>query len=389
MNRTIASQTSGHRPLQVGVFRLQMFKPSEPFIAEQAVALPTAKPTLVGRNVLGTPDERMAHIACEQIGRPASLLLAATGFSPSLLKSVKSAGIEIMHAHFAIDGLVAQNFSERLHVPLVTTLHGFDVTTTMADFLKSKRPALMRYALMHKRLQQRGDLFVAVSDFIANRAKQAGFPAQRIVRHYMGIDTQKFTPSESARSDSDNVRMLHVARLVEKKGTVHLLAALARLKEKHRNARLEIIGDGPLKATLQAQTASLGLEQFVEFTGSVPHSTITARMRASDIFVLPSVTASNGDSEGLPIVLLEAAACGLPVVSTWHAGIPEAVIHEQTGLLTQEHDVHALTEALDTLLSDVALRKQLGRQARDHMCMNFDISKQGLELEALYRQVMA
>jgi colanic acid/amylovoran biosynthesis glycosyltransferase len=388
MHSTHATTDRSAQPLHVGVFRLQMFKPSEPFIAEQVAALPTFKRTLIGRNVLGTPDTRINHIACDMLGKPASLMLAALGYSPALLRQVKAAELALVHAHFAVDGLVAQSFSDRLKLPLVTTLHGFDVTTTMRDFMRSKRPALMRYALLHKRLQQRGDLFLAVSDFIANQAQAAGFPSHRIVRHYMGIDTARFTPMPPSAPETGEVRLLHVARLVEKKGTVHLLTALANLRSKHPQARLEIIGDGPLKTALQAQASALGLHDMVRFTGSVPHSTITARMRDSHIFVLPSVTASNGDSEGLPIVLLEAAACGLPVVSTWHAGIPEAVVHEQTGLLTREHDVSALTDALDALLSSPTLRAQLGQQARTHMCKHFDIATQGHALEAIYRRVL-
>jgi colanic acid/amylovoran biosynthesis glycosyltransferase len=377
-------------PIRVGVYRLQMFKPSEPFIAEQIAGLPAAQAKLIGRNLFGSADSRFEHLACEQLGKVASLTLALTGYSPAFCGALKHQGLDLVHAHFSIDGLSASYFTKKLGIPLVTTLHGFDVTTSPADFLKSKRPALVRYALFGDRLRRQGAMFIAVSDFIAKKAIEAGFESNKLVRHYMGIDTDRFAPdpSEADGTPTRGPKLLHVARLVEKKGTRHLLEALSRLSKKHPEAQLEIIGDGPLKAELEAQVSALGLGRMVTFTGSVSHATITQRMKSSDLFVLPSVTASNGDSEGLPIVLLEAAACGLPVLSTWHAGIPEAVMHEKTGLLTKEHDVDGLTEALDALLSSAALRQNMGRAARAHVCDHFDIRKQGAALEALYQKML-
>lgn len=118
--------------------------------------------------------------------------------------------------------------------------------------------------------------------------------------------------------------------------------------------------------------------------GSQPHERVLQLVRGAEIFALPSQTAPDGDCEGLPIVILEASACSIPVVSTWHSGIPEAVLDGETGLLVAEKDVMALAERLDELLSDRALGKKLGRRGREFICEKFDLRKQTLKLEAIY-----
>lgn len=111
-------------------------------------------------------------------------------------------------------------------------------------------------------------------------------------------------------------------------------------------------------------------------------------MQQAEAFVLPSQTAADGDSEALGIVFNEASACCVPVVSTWHGGIPEAVLHGETGLLCQERDDTALAEHIDLLLRDRALALRLGRRGREYVCEMFDIRKQTPKLEALYDEVM-
>ena len=111
-------------------------------------------------------------------------------------------------------------------------------------------------------------------------------------------------------------------------------------------------------------------------------------MQQAEVFVLPSQTAEDGDSEALGIVFNEASACCVPVVSTWHGGIPEAVLHGETGLLCQERDDTALAEHIDLLLRDRALALRLGRRGREYVCEMFDIRKQTPKLEALYDEVM-
>jgi glycosyltransferase involved in cell wall biosynthesis len=182
--------------------------------------------------------------------------------------------------------------------------------------------------------------------------------------------------------------VLHVARLVEKKGTAYLLEAFAAIREKHPQASLVIVGDGPLRERLTRHAEELALVDRVVWVGAAQHSVVRSWLRQASVFCLPSCTALNGDSEGLPISLLEANASGVAVVATRHAGIPEAVVDDSTGLLVGERDAAALAEALDALLSSESQRKAFGERARQMTQERFDLFRQTRALEQLYEGVL-
>jgi glycosyltransferase involved in cell wall biosynthesis len=178
-----------------------------------------------------------------------------------------------------------------------------------------------------------------------------------------------------------------VARLVEKKGTRYLLEAVAILKARHRDFSLDIVGEGPLRRKLEQQAQRLGIGRHVRFHGVRPHEEVRRLLRGACALILPSVTAQNGDAEGLGLVLLEAAATAVPVVATRHGGIPEAIAEGQSGLLVPERNAAALAEAVDLLLTNSTMQKQMGASARHFVCERFDIHKQCVQLETLYRRV--
>lgn len=166
-----------------------------------------------------------------------------------------------------------------------------------------------------------------------------------------------------AKEDDQGI-ILHVARLVEKKGTAVLINAVKQVKLLNPDVKLVIIGEGPLLDGLKAQVTSLGLDQTVTFTGALPHVDVMAWMRKASMLVLPSITAKTGDAEGLGMVLLEAAVTGVPVIGTQHGGIPEAIIDEQTGFLVKERDDKQLAERISFLMKDEHKRFEMGKNAR-------------------------
>lgn len=368
-------------PVRLAAFRTQLFKPSEPFIAEQLAALPNSAVLLLGRQAFGAADARIASWTVASRGVWPARLAGAFGWPDYYRAPIQRHGAQLIHAHFAVDAFQVLPTARRLKLPLVTTLHGFDVTTHRSHFLRSRKPSLMRFALGQQRLQQQGDHFLCVSEFMRQQALKAGYPAARLQVHYMGIDPRPF----AAASHEGAPEILHVARLVDKKGTAYLIDAFALLARRHVEARLTILGDGPLRATLEAQVARHGLQGRVEFAGAVPHRQVRERMAAASVLALPSVTAASGDSEGLGLVLLEAAASGLPVVGTRHGGIPEAVSDGSSGYLVPERDAQRLAEALDALLNDAALRRRMGEAGRALVCTRFDIRTQSGTLEDIYR----
>jgi glycosyltransferase involved in cell wall biosynthesis len=311
------------------------------------------------------------------IVEPEGLRLKLLGSAPRLLARLREARPALVHAHFATDGLLALPLAEALGVPLVTTLHGFDVTRSRAALLRSGRPGWMRYALLGGRLRAHGALFVAVSDAIRRRALASGFPAERTVTLLNGVDLARFqagTPEPGL--------ILHVGRLVEKKGTALLLRAFAEVARRLPEARLVVVGDGPLRARLERQAG-----ERVEFTGALPPDEVARWMGRAWGLAAPSVTAADGDSEGLPTVVFEAAAASLPVVASDHSGLPEAVADGETGFVVPEGDVAALAGRLETLLASADLRARMAVAARKRAEERFDSGRQTAALEDLYDRV--
>lgn len=155
------------------------------------------------------------------------------------------------------------------------------------------------------------------------------------------------------------------------------------------DVQLEIVGDGPLRLSLERLTMKLGISQQVRFVGALPHDEIVVHMKKASIFCLPSVTAENGDAEGLPIVLLEASASIKPVVGTLHGGIPEAIRDGENGFLVPERDIDTLGKYLLILLKNRELRQKMGEEGQRLVKMNFDIKKQTQYLEEIYKNIIS
>jgi glycosyltransferase involved in cell wall biosynthesis len=291
----------------------------------------------------------------------------------------------LVHAHFAPDGLLALPIADALGVPLVTTLHGYDVSRGRTHLLGSGRLSWMRYALLGGRLRRRGSLFLAVSDALRAKALAAGFPADRTITHYNGIDLSRFLPDPGA-VEPDLV--LHVGRLVEKKGTAILLRAFVEVARVRPRARLVIIGEGPLRARLMAQAAALGISGKVEFLGARPAGEVARWMKRAWLLAAPSVTAGDGDSEGLPTVIAEAAASGLPVVGSDHSGIPEAIVDGETGFLVPEGEAEPLARRISETLAGPSLRAAMMQAARGLAERRFNRLRQAALLEAHYDRLL-
>jgi colanic acid/amylovoran biosynthesis glycosyltransferase len=197
---------------------------------------------------------------------------------------------------------------------------------------------------------------------------------------YHGLDLREYTPRPSPRRDPPLI--LSVGQLKEKKGFGHLLEACRILAERGIAFECQIVGDGPLRDVLAARILRLDLGSRVSLLGALPHETVLDRYREATVFALPCVTGPDGDRDGIPNVILEAMAMGLPVVSTAHSGIPEAVEHGASGLLVPPGDEEALAQALARLIDDPALRERLGRRGRERVRELFDVDANARRLLA-------
>lgn len=368
----------------VVIFRHNLFVNSETFIRDQAAALENFAPIFVARRGLhDVPPAATAREIYPAQARFRDVVYGMTGRSSSLVDLLRHMAPSVVHAHFGPDTLYAAHAARKNDLPLVGTLHGRDATITRGQLIRTAKPVAVRYALARAKLTSNADLILCVSDEIRRAAIRLGMKSSKLQTHYIGVDTSHLQAPMGVRPPV----ILHVARLVEKKGTADLISAFAHVVRKHADAQLHIVGDGPLQGSLRAQVEQLGLSDSVRFKGRLSQSAVHAAMAEARIFALPSVTAVNGDKEGLPISLLEAMAMGMAVVSTQHSGIPEAVRAESEGFLVAERAVGDLAERLGVLLKDEKVASRMGVAARERVVTNFDSRVQARSLEKIYEDL--
>lgn len=291
-------------------------------------------------------------------------------------EAIKSYGVNLVHAHFGPSAIEIFPVAVKAGIPLVVTFHGFDASQLLRRRL---------YVRQLTKVLKHSDS-IAVSATIARRLIDLGASKDRVHVHYIGVPLEKF-PYAQRRTIRERVRaaeqitLLQVASLVEKKGHAYTLRAFKRLLETYSHCRLVLIGDGPLRAGLEALAWELGIRDRVDFRGQQTPEDVSNAVASADVFVHHSVTAENGDEEGIPTAIMEAMAAGLPIVSTYHAGIPEIVAHGVNGFLVAERDVTAYAECLVRLLQvDLDFSRMSHAIAREKL----DMSKQNRRLAELY-----
>lgn len=366
---------------EIGIYVRAFPRISEAFIVEQAHGMMQYKPTFISSALLHeTPFKSISLSQNDFFAIKQKIHLLTR--SPHLFGQFHALSkLALIHAHFGPDGVYAMRLAEKLKLPFLVTFHGYDITIYRTAIWRTGKLFYYQLVFYEEELKRKASAFIAVSNFIRTKLLEKSYPEEKIIQHYIGVNTAKFSPSNKK---SDKRYILCVGRHTQKKGIDTLLRAFARIARKYPSVSLIQVGTGPMTTALNALATELGINTRVHFLGAKPHEIVLNLMRGAEIFALPSQTATNGDSEALGIVFNEASACGVPVVSTWHGGIPEAVLNDETGFLVPERDDVALAEKLDTLLSDRALGKKMGQQGREFVCEVFDIRKQTVKLEAIY-----
>jgi colanic acid/amylovoran biosynthesis glycosyltransferase len=366
------------------IFRDFLLARSETFIQAQAEALTQFKPVYAGLRPatpsLPITSSVLMTRATGTCGKVAALGYRLTSFAPSFHRALKAERSSLIHAHFAVDGAAALHMRHLLDVPLIVTLHGYDVTTADAVFDKSL--AGRRYLAQRPALFAQASLFLCISEAIRQQAIGKGFPEEKLTVHYTGVDTEFFSPEQGIVREPV---VLFVGRLVPKKGCEYLIRAMAAVQEELPEARLVVIGDGPLRSQLEAQ-ASSSLKK-VQFLGAQGPDDVKQWMNRAKVFCTPSVTAESGDQEGFGMVFVEAQSMGLPVVSFASGGIPEAVKHGETGLPAPERDHHTLAAHLMQFMKDDGFWSECSAGGRRNAAENFNLKRQTERLEAIYRDV--
>lgn len=294
--------------------------------------------------------------------------------------ALRGRGVDLVHAHFGPSGLDVEPVTTSLGIPLVVTFHGYD----MSSYLR--KPA---YVKALPKLFEHAHC-IAISDRMARQLRELGAPPNRVHTHYIGVPLDRFpfmerAPVAARIASGDQVRFLQVSNFVEKKGHRTTLDAFARYAKDVPRFRLTLAGDGPLRSEMIEHAAALGLAERVSFPGKVEQSQVVELMSDADVFVHHSVTASDGDQEGIPTVLMEAMARGLPVISTRHAGIAELIEDGREGFLVDERDVESYVAALKGLVHAPA---EIARNARAKIERSFDMARQNEKLVEILRSTL-
>jgi glycosyltransferase involved in cell wall biosynthesis len=363
------------------IFNNLLLEKSQTFVKWQSESLKTFLPHYVGlRRVEGlslNSDNVITLNSGGLLGWFHEILLKAFGISPYLLKKLKNINPSLIHAHFGGNGAMILSLSKQLRVPLVVTFHGFDITNNDNFFKNSFSGRL--YLRKRDELKRDAKLFIAVSEFIKERLLDSGFPNEKIKVHYIGVDTKYFQPEFNITREKI---VLFTGRLVEKKGCEYLVKAMAKVQSSYPELKLIIIGDGPLRDSLE-ELAQGCLKNYT-FLGHQAPEIVKDWMQRALVFCVPSITARSGDSEAFGMVFAEAQAMGLPVVSCSSGGIPEVVLHGSTGFLARERDYDELATYITCLVEDQNLWKSFSIAGRKLVEEKFNLDEQTSKLESIY-----
>jgi len=300
-----------------------------------------------------------------------------SGVDPTIRDIMKERNIALIHAHFGPHGVYALKIKKMLNIPLITSFYGYDL---------SKYSTIEKWKKGYEVLFVDGDLFLVEGPHMKSKLVDLGCSQEKIEIQRLGIplDYINYIPRQPKKK-TEKIVLIFSGRFEEKKGIIYVLMAMKELIKKYSKLELRLIGDGLLKQEINDFVEVNNMEGCVKLLGFLPYFDYIREMQNGDIFVHPSVTASDGETEGgAPTVILEAQAMGMPVVSTFHADIPNIVVLGKSALLSEEGDYMALTENVAYLLENQETWNEMGRAGRMFVDTYHNIEKEVEALENKY-----
>ena len=356
--------TSGKSELRICVVKTgDISGVSETFISSHIAHLPGHVSTLSGVPPIllrhkAASDPRKAS-AARLIMSKALRHAAFPVLERMYARRLRALSPDVVLAEYGPTGAALSRTCETLGIPLVVHFHGYDAY---------RSDVLRRHRAWYAHMFRMAAAVVAVSRPMGHQLETLGCSPEKIHLIPSGVNTTTL-PAADVRPYRG--RFMAVGRFVEKKRPDLTLRAFAFCRRKHPEACLDMVGEGPLLPACKQLAVSLGLSDAVRFHGALPHESVLDLLSHSYCFVQHSAHASSGDTEGMPVAILEASGMGLPVISTRHAGIPDAVLHGTTGLLGAEGDVGAMAQAMELLLREPETAARMGKAGRAHVLENF------------------
>jgi colanic acid/amylovoran biosynthesis glycosyltransferase len=287
---------------------------------------------------------------------------------------------DIIHCQFGTLSAMGLLFRDLGILPgkLIVTFRGIDISRYVQE--KGEN--------VYDRLFAEGDFFLANCEFFRQKAIKLGCNPQKIVVHGSGIDCRKFAFKPRYFPADDCIRIATTGRLVEKKGIEYCIRAIAKLAQTHPTIEFNIIGDGPLKNDFEKLIQQLNLTHLIKLLGWKQQQEIIEILDTCHIFLAPSVTSADGNQDAPVNTLKEAMAMGLPVISTYHGGIPELVEDGVSGFLVPEKDADAIAQKLAYLIKHPQLWEQMGSSGRCRVEEKYDMEKLNDELVQIYQSLL-
>lgn len=280
-----------------------------------------------------------------------------------------SNNIEVVLAEYGHIGCKVLPVCKKLSIPLIVHFHGHDAYRySILEEFGEKYKALFEYA----------SFIISVSNNMTKQLIKLGAPIEKVIYNPYGPNESFFTIKPNYNSQS----FLSVGRFVEKKAPYLTLLAFHEVQKKFHDAILLFVGDGHLLPICKNIVKSLQIKN-VYFKGLLSHEDTVKIFSEVSCYVQHSIVASDGDSEGTPVAILEASAAGLPVVATIHAGIPDVVIDEETGFLVEENDIKMMSAKMIKILENGSLCSKMGEKARLRIKENFVIQKHLSKIDEL------
>ncbi|MDX2369994.1 MAG: glycosyltransferase [Colwellia sp.] len=294
--------------------------------------------------------------------------------------------------HFGPNGILAHKLRKTgvLSGKIATVFHGFDIST---------QQSLAVYGKDYQQLFQETELLLPISELWYKKLALLGAAPEKIKVHRMGVDLNEFTfsPQSTLKANASPVtafskntlKIFSVARFTEKKGLKYAIESL-RFLSTDISVNYQLAGYGELEQELKLLVNELNLSGKVTFCGPLSAHQVKQFMQEADIFLQPSVTATNGDMEGVPVAIMEAMAIGIPVITTYHSGIPELITNNEHGLLVPERDSQAIADKLaylhNDLLNGKLIAKTMTIKARERIESIADVKQLNKQLVALLRE---
>lgn len=294
----------------------------------------------------------------------------------SLVRYFKDQKIDIVFAEYGMVGAMVTEACRLANVPLIIHYHGADV---------HHQPTVSQYISLYKKAFDYASWLIAVSGDMVDELVRLGAPAGKIVKASCGVDTASFPQLDISHSARN---FLSVGRFVEKKSPASIVRAFKLVTEKFPDAKLWMVGSGPLFEETRQLVNQFSLGDNITLTGVLKTTQIKELMKNSRCFVQHSVTAASGDKEGTPVTILEAGSSGLAIVSTLHAGIKEAVVNGETGFLVEEYDIEGMAGYMIKIAGNVALASELGAKEAAYIRDNYEIKDRIITLTALISKAL-